>query len=308
MESIENLKITSKIKLYINDKKEKPWLIDQFMGEVPFLSDFEEDVHAEDIMTKNVISLPVSTTLTEVIDLMYHQNISSIVIGAESLENVSIIAHSDIITYLHDHPVLECSLGEISAKLIARPIKVVPYNLHVDELIRLMQLEGLKRVLVGKNNNIIGIISVRDLLTWNSRSLAKSLNIFLMVIENQTGLMIAKHDFKEGINMDLIDLFSGSLSAIDSIMREILKRGGRLRIIQKQYFALLLESFYGDKLTAVLVVDRPSIDARRRLISFCKQFEESFSEILKRRIAKGGGISDFKIDSLIQIFEYKERF
>ncbi len=262
---------------------------------------------AEDIMTQGVVSVGLSASVLDVISLMHDKNISAVAVVGENSQYFT-ISHSDIINYIYRNP-NHPPFSEINVKEIMRgPVDTFDPGTPIDEIVHQMQNQGLKRVFIAEpqTKSLIGIITTHDLMIWNSNILKRSIPILLLVLENESGLLLAKHIFKEEINIQLLDLFSGSLSAVDSILQEVTNEKSAIKTIQKEYFTILLERT--EFVTAVLIVDHSSIDIRRRLQDFVRDFCLKYQNELKKRKSKSGPIDQFSLNDLIEKFRFLNKF
>jgi predicted transcriptional regulator len=262
---------------------------------------------AEDIMTRGVVSVGLDASVLDVITLMHDKNISSVAV-VDNESRYFTISHSEIINFIFRNP-NHAPFSEINVKEIMKgPVDTFAPETSIDEIVHQMQNQGLKRVLIAdpQTKKLIGIITTHDLMIWNSNILKRSIPILLLVIENESGLLLAKHIFKEEINIQLLDLFSGSLSAVDSILQEVTNEKGAIKTIQKEYFTILLERT--EYVTAVLIVDHSSIDIRRRLQDFVKDFCHKYQDDLQKRKAKSGPIDHFDLSNLIEKFRFLNKF
>ena len=262
---------------------------------------------AEDIMTRGVITIGPNTTLFDVITLMHDKRISSIIILDDDKKFYT-ISHSDIINFIFHNPIHQ-PFSEVSVKAVMKgPVEPIGPQTSIDEVVFQMQNQGLKRVLIAekKTGELLGIVTTHDLMIWNSNILKRAIPIVLLVIENNTSILLAKHVFNDMIDISLLDLFSGSLSAVDSILEEVMKKSGRIKTIQKELFTILLENT--ELITSVLIVDHSSIDIRRRLQDFTNDFASTYSKQLDKRKDFPGPIDQFNITKLIDKFKYLNKF
>ena len=262
---------------------------------------------AEDIMSNGVVSVDFSASVFDVISLMHDKNISSVTIIGET-NQYFLISHSDIINFIYRNP-NHPPFSDLNVKeLMKGPLETLAPNTPIDDVVHQMQNQGLKRVLIAdpETKKLLGIITTHDLMIWNSNILKRSIPILLLVIENETSLLLAKHIFKEEINIQLLDLFSGSLSALESILQEVTNEKGAIKTIQKEYFTILLERT--EYVSAVLIVDHSSIDIRRRLQDFVRDFCLKYHAELEKRKGKSGPIDGFDLTNLIEKFRFLNNF
>ena len=258
-------------------------------------------------MTRGVVTVTPSASLLDVIKLMYEKNISGIAVVGENREYY-FISHSDIISFIYNNS-NHGDLSKINIRGVMRgPLDTIYPNTSIDDIIHMMQNQGLKRILISnyEKTELLGIITTHDVMVWNSSVLKRSIPILLLVIENDTSLLLATHVFKEEINVDLLDLFSGSLSAVDSILKEVVSEKGSLKTIQKDFYTILLEQ--RELVTAVLIVDHASIDIRRRLQDFVRDFIKTYKTALENRRFYSGSVNHFKLEPFLDKFKYLKKY
>src|SRR6056297_2066020 len=224
---------------------------------------------AEDIAHIGIFMVDKNDPVGKVIKLMDEKNISGIMIeDPDDLDHYYLISHSDVINFINNNQkyieeLIKMDLNpmeETKAKDIMRgPIDVLPRDTPIDVVIQKLHVMGWKRIFVGnERNQPIGIITLRDLLSWNSDFFREGSPILICIMENETGLILTKKFFRDEFSEELLELFGGSLNAIKSITSEVLKKSGNLRVIEKDYYVIMLEP--EEDVTAVLVADYQSID------------------------------------------------
>ncbi len=267
---------------------------------------------AEDIAHIGIHMASKNDPIDKVIRLMDERDISGVLIeDPDDLGNYYLISHGDIIRFINNNQqyieeLIKMDLNpmvETKCKDIMRgPIELVGRETPIDEIIQKLQVKGWKRIFVGnERDQPIGIITLRDLLSWNSEFFRKGTPILICVMENSSGIILAKRFFREEFSEELLELFGGSLNAIKSITSEVLKKSGNLRVIEKDYYVIMLEP--AEDVTAVLVADYQSIELRRKLQAFLTSWVKKYKkEILSRR-TRPGAVSIFRISELSEIFK-----
>jgi CBS domain-containing protein len=234
---------------------------------------------ARDLMTKYVLMLPSTANFSELVDLMFKNRISAVVINDPEAQKYYIISHTDVIEFLYnskDNPkdIFKSSLQSI----MKSPVEIIDQNISIDKAIRLMNERGHKRLVLGNHGFPTGIISTRDILLWNNRFFHAGKPIMLLVLDNETSLLIAKHKFKENlareVNDDLVEIYGGALASINNITNEVIHATGKMRILQKDSFSILFEP--REKITGILVATYNNIELRRRLFAFVECFMEKY--------------------------------
>jgi predicted transcriptional regulator len=243
-----------------------------------------ENLLARDLMTPHVISLRSTDPFCELVKAMATNNISAVVIhDSENQGQYYICSHSDVINFLQNQGLQMQNLSKIPIGLIMKgPIDLVDEESSIEKVIRVMNEKGYKRVIIGKNGQATGVISTRDILMWNNMYFKKGIPIALLVMDNKTSILIAKHIFTKNVtrqvNSSLIELFGGAISSISRITEEILTQSGKMRGIQKTDVAILFEEDL--EITAILACDNPSLELRRKLRAFLQQFRLKYHDII----------------------------
>lgn len=259
---------------------------------------------AEGIAHKGVWLVEKSDSVLEVLKIMDNRKISAVIV--EDIDNLSryyLISHSDIVHYLvknqHDMHLIR----DIKCEAVMRgPIKIIPKNTPIDKVILLMHKTGYKRVVVGNEfTQPIGIISTHDIITWNNDLFPPGLPILICLMEKSSGLIISQTLFKQQISADLIDLLGGSLFAISSITSEVLAHKSNLKLIEGDFYDLMLET--EQNITAVLVVTNSSIDFRRKLQIFLQNFMDRYKDDILLRHHVIAETSHYRVSDLAKIFE-----
>lgn len=257
---------------------------------------------AQDIMHMGVLMVEKNDPLINAIKIMSDKKIASIIV--EDKENPAqyyIIAHSDVIDFVYNNRDKSVDFNRYKAKDLMHPIDAIPPTMAIDEIISLMLNRGFKRLIVTNDKNQpIGIISQADIMTWNNKFFQQGHPILLCVMENDSGIILSQKFFRDEFSMDLLELFGGSISAITSITSEVLKKSGNLRVIEKDYYAIMLEP--RDTITGIMVVTRQSLDLRRKLQLFTDRFVKEYKLDLDKRQRFHGAINVFKINTK-DIFE-----
>jgi hypothetical protein len=230
-----------------------------------------------------VLMLPSNAYFKELVEIMYTNKVSAVVVNNPDTQSYYIISHTDVIEFLHKSRNQPDKIFETPLKAIMNsPVEIVDQNVSIDIAIRLMNERGHKRLVLGKNGIPTGIISTRDILLWNNRFFRSGKPIMLLVLDNDTSILIAKHKFKENltreINDDLVEIYGGALASINTITNEVIHADGKMRILQKDNYSVLFEP--RDKITGILVATHNNIELRRRLFAFVDSFSEAHKSLL----------------------------
>ncbi len=117
-----------------------------------------EEINVEDVMSKDLISVPPDSSVRDAAQLLIEKGISSLVV-IDSGEVVGIVTDRDFVKMdtLDDHP---NNVGEIMSKDL---ITIGP-DKHVLEAVRLMGKHNIRHLVVTDEEKHSGIISLRDIL------------------------------------------------------------------------------------------------------------------------------------------------
>lgn len=260
-------------------------------------------------MTPRVFMLPSTSNFGELVRLMHEKRVSAIIIFNVDDGQYYIISHTDVIEFLHkfrgEYDKDEMYSTKLS-QIMNGPIDIVEEKTPIDQVIRIMTVRGYKRVLIGKNGEPTGIVSTRDLLLWNNNYFKEAAPLILMVMDNDSSIILGKHVFRENfnrqINHELIDLYGGALTSISHITEEVLNQSGGMRCIRKDNFTILFEP--REMITAILVCDHNSIMLRRRLNSFTSRFEADYSEMLCAQGYPKSGKPEIDLAELGDLFRH----
>lgn len=244
---------------------------------------------ASDIMTPYVYWLPSTANFLDVVRMMYEKRVSAIIIREAAKGKYFVISHSDVVEFLVKRREARegfCDVLDVPvAQLMRGPVDLIDDDAPLDRIIHKMFQKGYKRVLIGKAGapEPSGIISTQDILTWNNSYFKPAKPIALLVADNDSAVIIAKHLFREnfgaGINDELIELFGGALSSIGKMTDEILHQSGQMRTLRKENYTILFEPH--QVVTGILICNNNSIELRRRLHNFVERFCRQYRELLE---------------------------
>ena len=270
---------------------------------------------AKDLMTSHVVMLPSNAKFRDLVNLMYDKRLSAVIIHDKDSEDYYLISHSVVIDFLKKDIDIHGynDIYEVPLLHIMRgPIKIINKYTPIDDVIRLMTERGYKRVLIGDKKKPVGILSVRDIISWNNKYFQKSEPILIMLIDNSSSILIGKHIFADNsnnvktkriINKDLLDLYGGALSSLNAISDEVLSNSGETYVIQKEKYSILLEP--RNKVTGILISTQNSISLRRRLFDFMNRIEKDFTIFNDENYMKRPKLT-INLDKYMEIFTSKK--
>jgi CBS domain-containing protein len=142
------------------------------------------DLHAQDVMTKEVFTVPAKATLREVAELLAQHNISGAPVIDESGTVVGIISESDILSeekrrralprmaLFGLHPISEDYMQEAyqeglalqAESLMTRNVIYAQEDTPLDQLSRLMVERRINRIPILRKGQLVGIVTREDAL------------------------------------------------------------------------------------------------------------------------------------------------
>jgi Predicted signal-transduction protein containing cAMP-binding and CBS domains len=120
----------------------------------------ETSLHVDDFMTKKVVMVSEGTTLARVADRMGKERIGSVLVTREK-KPVGIFTERDLLTaFLAKKRPLSVKVGEAASS----PLITAPAGISLHEAATLMAARHIRRLPLEKGEEIIGIITARDLV------------------------------------------------------------------------------------------------------------------------------------------------
>jgi CBS domain-containing protein len=114
----------------------------------------------DDVMTKKLITVPSSTTVEEVTRIMGEKRIGSVIVTKRG-EPFGIFTERDLLTtFLTRGKSLKITVGIASSS----PLIVIPSGTSIHQTALTMAMKHIRRLPVAKDDQIIGIITARDLV------------------------------------------------------------------------------------------------------------------------------------------------
>jgi CBS domain-containing protein len=146
-------------------------------------------MQARDLMSTNPVVVPPETPVTTVAELLAARGISAVpVVGPEG-QPLGIVTEGDLIRRLADRPsgplgwflnlfrspeplaqqYLKAH-GALAWEVMTTPLITVPEDASAEEVARLMEQHHIRRVLVARDGQLVGVVSRADLLRAVLRS------------------------------------------------------------------------------------------------------------------------------------------
>ncbi len=119
----------------------------------------------KDLMVKEVVTVDKDEPVQRVAELMTLRKIGSIVV-VENRKPIGIVTERDMATRI-------LALGRDPRKMtiqeaMSKPIISVSKDMNISDAVKLMKESNIKRLVVIDDDNLVGIISSRDVTNWLS--------------------------------------------------------------------------------------------------------------------------------------------
>ena len=120
----------------------------------------ETIVSCNEYMTKKVVSVDENTTIMDVATIMGEKRIGSVIVNRDG-EPLGIFTERDLLTnFLTEGKTLQSKVGESASS----PLVTIPTGTSVHQAAYIMATKHVRRLPVMKENNMVGIITARDLV------------------------------------------------------------------------------------------------------------------------------------------------
>lgn len=118
----------------------------------------------KEIMTRDVITAGVSSTIFEVMELMAAKNVGAVIVADDQVP-VGIFTEQDVLKRVVNRKLDSKKTG--IKRVTTTPIQVVSQETHIIKALEKMYKEGFRHLLVrGEKQAMVGIISMRDILKF----------------------------------------------------------------------------------------------------------------------------------------------
>ncbi len=118
----------------------------------------EYEALVKDVMKTNLVYVSPDTSVKDVARILKTQHIGSVLVKDKE-DVVGIITDTDIINrYVIDRK------GEKARNIMTKKLITISENKTIEDAARLMIEKNIERVLVRKNNRIVGMVSTMDIL------------------------------------------------------------------------------------------------------------------------------------------------
>lgn len=119
-----------------------------------------EDMLVKDLMTYGVITVPVTDTVTEVIQVLVEGHVHGVAVISEKNEPIGIISEIDIVKAFGK------DFNEVTAKdIMSGHVESVDMNIKIKDAATVMKERGFNRLLVVDDKKVLrGILSLTDIV------------------------------------------------------------------------------------------------------------------------------------------------
>jgi len=122
-------------------------------------------MQVRDIMTRNIISLNPKTKVLEAIDILVNNRISGAPVLDDNGVLQGIISEKDLMVpleFFSNRKEAESCVEEFMAK----DVITFPEDTSIEEIMKALVVNNIKRVPIIKDNKVVGIVSRRDILKY----------------------------------------------------------------------------------------------------------------------------------------------
>lgn len=145
----------------------------------------------KDIMNKNIISGNIDDSISKISELMKNNNIGFIPIK-DNDEYVGVITDRDIALII---PYLK-SKDDCVKPYISNGIIIIDSSNSFDDALNLMSKEKIKRLLVKENSEIVGVVTLSDILNnYESNNIIETYKSIFYIQDNDSELLSDVSDF-----------------------------------------------------------------------------------------------------------------
>lgn len=149
------------------------------------------DIMIREIMTYNIISSNKDTSIKEISSLMKEHNIGFIPIKDKD-EYIGVITDRDICLAI---PTIS-NINDSIKSHITNNIIYIDVNSDVNNALKIMGTNKVKRLLVKEENNIIGILSLSDILNYtNNKNIINTYKTIFYIHDNHKNTIAEIDEF-----------------------------------------------------------------------------------------------------------------
>ena len=122
------------------------------------------------LITKNLVSLPSTSTIKEVADKMITEGVSSVVLK-DGEKIVGIVTEKDIVNAVHKGIDINSPASVIATKDLIK----IDYDKSVYDAFILMASKNIRHLVIEKDGKCVGVVSIRDVARAFSLMLAEQM-------------------------------------------------------------------------------------------------------------------------------------
>lgn len=241
-----------------------------------------ESLPVRKVMNTAPVVIPASASTGDAARRMMDANSTYVVVVDELDEGIPV----GIVTERDFAGLVACGAscaGPVGG-IMSAPLASIPERASVGSALDAFKRNGIKHLPVTDGSRLVGMLTLKELLLAESSSvIVETHPVSLYVLHKTSGTLIFEYLFpRQGSKPIQGDLFSGAVSSFGAIFPELLQSNGRLKSIEIEHSAIMVE--HGAHTMHVLVQDQESIDARKRLKRFRSRFEEMHATALPRYV------------------------
>jgi len=120
-------------------------------------------LRAKDIMTENIVSVRKDTPIYEAVELMVKHGISGMPVVKDDMTLVGILSEKDVIILLYDK---EDDGNKTVNDFMTQPVVHFDTDENLLEISDFLMKNIFRRVPITSKENLVGIISIRDILEY----------------------------------------------------------------------------------------------------------------------------------------------
>lgn len=137
-------------------------------------SDDSNSTYIYEIMSKNVVKVNHEISALEISKIMVKRRISSVVIIDNNDKIIGIVTEKDLIREICGKNLLANTLT--GGKVMSSPLITISKNSTINDATKLMVEKKIKHLAIYENNDIIGIVTTSDLISF-LRNKIKSIDL-----------------------------------------------------------------------------------------------------------------------------------
>nr|MDO8113959.1 CBS domain-containing protein [Candidatus Sigynarchaeota archaeon] len=234
---------------------------------------------AKDIEIKAPVTISMGMTVPEAAKQMLKFNSSYLIVVDGAFKPVGIVTEKDFMNIIaQDKACNEMPIEEVMSK----PLISTTCDSPLEDCVDILKRNGIKHLPVTKvDGKLHGVVTWKELYMKDASVVVETHPEALYVISKKNGLLLFEYSFPGAKKGEISgDLFSGAVASFNMMFNEVLHSNGELRFIEIENYAILAE--YGNFTISIVVQDQESIDSRKRLKLFEKEFETRFFQYLEQ--------------------------